>query len=183
MIESPEDMISRVRQMASGSDTWDLSPNDIAALKYLLELVDSIPKPPPVDDDKSAWIAAHGCARLKTLLAENIEHSAVYRDERNAWIRGQLPEGWCLQSDYVGDELKEPRNSTEEDLELLEQARNDWKSDCQPFGERPVLKYTCVPNESRAGKRQLWCGAVAVSHVHGEPVLFGVPKEFVRSDK
>lgn len=34
--ESFEDQLSRVQQMASGSPTWDLSPNDIAALKAVL---------------------------------------------------------------------------------------------------------------------------------------------------
>lgn len=36
MAESFEDQVSRVEQMASGSPTWDLSPNDIAALKAVL---------------------------------------------------------------------------------------------------------------------------------------------------
>lgn len=36
MSESFEDQLSRVGQMASGSPTWDLSPNDIAALKAVL---------------------------------------------------------------------------------------------------------------------------------------------------
>ena len=36
MSESFEDQLSRVGMMASGSPTWDLSPNDIAALKAVL---------------------------------------------------------------------------------------------------------------------------------------------------
>lgn len=37
MSESPEDMISRVRMMSEDDGcTWDLSPNDQAALKYVL---------------------------------------------------------------------------------------------------------------------------------------------------
>lgn len=36
MSESFDDQLSRVGQMASGSPTWDLSPNDIAALKAVL---------------------------------------------------------------------------------------------------------------------------------------------------
>ena len=36
MSESFEDKLSRVEQMASGSETWDLSDNDIAALKAVL---------------------------------------------------------------------------------------------------------------------------------------------------
>ena len=36
MSESFEDQLSRVGQIASGSPTWDLSPNDIAALNAVL---------------------------------------------------------------------------------------------------------------------------------------------------
>lgn len=41
MAESDADKLSRVRLMASGSDTWDLSSNDIAALKYVLVSLDA----------------------------------------------------------------------------------------------------------------------------------------------
>ena len=34
-IESNKDKLSRVRQMSTGDPTWDLSPNDLAALKYV----------------------------------------------------------------------------------------------------------------------------------------------------
>lgn len=37
MAENFADQLSRVRSMASGSDTWDLSVNDIAALKAVLK--------------------------------------------------------------------------------------------------------------------------------------------------
>lgn len=36
MAESFEEQLDRVKSMASGSATWDLSHNDIAALKVLL---------------------------------------------------------------------------------------------------------------------------------------------------
>ncbi len=36
-METPEEMLSRVELMASGSQTWDLSKNDIEALKYVLK--------------------------------------------------------------------------------------------------------------------------------------------------
>lgn len=36
MGESDADKLSRVRMMASGSETWDLSRNDVAALKHVL---------------------------------------------------------------------------------------------------------------------------------------------------
>jgi hypothetical protein len=37
MSESFDEQISRVRQMADGDPTWDLSQKDIAALKALLQ--------------------------------------------------------------------------------------------------------------------------------------------------
>ncbi len=36
-MESEREMLSRVESMASGSQTWDLSKNDIEALKYVLK--------------------------------------------------------------------------------------------------------------------------------------------------
>lgn len=36
-MESKADMIHRVRLMADGEDTWDLSDNDIAALQHVLD--------------------------------------------------------------------------------------------------------------------------------------------------
>lgn len=42
-METPEEMMSRLRQMSSGSsETWDLSPNDQAAIKYLIGLNESL---------------------------------------------------------------------------------------------------------------------------------------------
>jgi hypothetical protein len=36
MKESQAEMLDRVNQMASGSETWDLSDNDLEALRYVL---------------------------------------------------------------------------------------------------------------------------------------------------
>lgn len=36
-MQSEQEMLSRVESMASGSQTWDLSKNDLEALKYVLE--------------------------------------------------------------------------------------------------------------------------------------------------
>lgn len=38
------DQLSRVRLMASGDPTWDLSPNDLAALTAVLERLDAAPQ-------------------------------------------------------------------------------------------------------------------------------------------
>lgn len=40
LTESHTEMIARVRNMADGHRAWDLSPNDLAALRYVLRLVD-----------------------------------------------------------------------------------------------------------------------------------------------
>lgn len=37
MPETPSQMLARVHGMAQGNPTWDLSPNDVAALNYLLD--------------------------------------------------------------------------------------------------------------------------------------------------
>ena len=39
--ESSADKVGRVKGMASGSQTWDLSEKDIAALKYVLEALEN----------------------------------------------------------------------------------------------------------------------------------------------
>jgi hypothetical protein len=41
-MESPEEQLSRVKMMASDNDTWDLSPNDQAALRHVVGLVESL---------------------------------------------------------------------------------------------------------------------------------------------
>jgi len=42
MSESPADKLSRVRQMSTGDPTWDLSKNDLQALRYVVASVDSL---------------------------------------------------------------------------------------------------------------------------------------------
>lgn len=43
MPESPEDKISRVRMMAQDNGgTWDLSPNDQAALKHVIAMIEAM---------------------------------------------------------------------------------------------------------------------------------------------
>lgn len=69
--------------------------------------------------ERRAWIEAHGSPRLRRLLAEGIEHLAVYRDERLAVERP----GWCWLDDVDDVDLDEPRNAPEEALDLLDVAR------------------------------------------------------------
>lgn len=44
MSESMAEQIERVRGMAAGDETWDLSPNDISALKTVMESRDAAEK-------------------------------------------------------------------------------------------------------------------------------------------
>ena len=74
--------------------------------------------------EKRAWIEAHGSPRLKRLLAEGIEHDAVYRDER---LAHDYP-GWTWEEDICGEDggeyrLCDPRNAPVEALDLLDRAR------------------------------------------------------------
>lgn len=41
MSESPKEMMGRVRAMAAGGETWDLSDNDLAALRHVLKMHDA----------------------------------------------------------------------------------------------------------------------------------------------
>jgi len=182
MPESPEDKFDRVQMMINDDGTtWDLSPKDKDALEFVLkmaELAMPVDNKLPTDRNKADWIIKHGSDRLKMLLEEGIEFGAVYRDECCQWIRERLPEGWCLASDYIGGELKEPRNSTEDDLEMLASCRLDQRDQPELFDSKPVLKYTCVFTGSN--KKADWCGSVVFSVVQGEAVLFGVPARFVK---
>lgn len=71
-----------------------------------------------------AWIKEHGSARLQLCAAEEIEHDAIYRDERLALERP----GWRWERDVAGEE-HEPRNPPLEALELLTEAR-ETDPDC-----------------------------------------------------
>jgi len=42
MAESSEDKISRLRAMTWENGTWDLSPNDIAAIQHGLRMIDAL---------------------------------------------------------------------------------------------------------------------------------------------
>lgn len=43
MSEEYDDQLSRVRLMSQGDPTWDLSPNDVAALKAVLSRASMLP--------------------------------------------------------------------------------------------------------------------------------------------
>jgi hypothetical protein len=69
--------------------------------------------------DQRSWIEAHGSPRLRRLLIEQIEHGAVYRDERLAY---ELPQ-WVFDSNELTSDLAEPRNPPQTALDLLDRAR------------------------------------------------------------
>lgn len=73
------------------------------------------------DGERADWIAEHGSERLRRLVAEGIEHDAVYRDERLAVDRPGWD--WLADSDWGEASLAEPRNASEAALRLLDRAR------------------------------------------------------------
>lgn len=103
-------------------------------------------------EERAAWIEAHGSPRLKRLVAEGIEHDAVYRDERLALERP----GWRWDRDVPGS-ADDPRNAPMSALELLDEARETdpdaelvyWtvheEDDEDDDGEPVMVRgYTCV---------------------------------------
>src|SRR5690625_2192650 len=66
--------------------------------------------------EREEWGREHGSPRLRRLLEEEIEHGAVYFDERFAAERP----GW---SENAAIPTREPRNAPEEALGLLDEAR------------------------------------------------------------
>jgi len=66
--------------------------------------------------EREEWVREHGSPRLRRLLEEEIEHGAVYFDER---LAAERP-GW---SENAAIPTREPRNAPEEALGLLDEAR------------------------------------------------------------
>jgi hypothetical protein len=109
--------------------------------------------------DRAAWIVVHGSPRLQRLVAEKIEHDAVYRDERLAL---ELP-GWEWYSRVSGDD-DEARNATEGALVFLDEARKQAPTAKLAYwvhnehGEYGATSSKCI-----AGcKRPAWRGYVAL---------------------
>ncbi|MCE5324910.1 MAG: hypothetical protein LLG01_00700 [Planctomycetaceae bacterium] len=118
--------------------------------------------------EENAWIAEHGSTRLKRLVAENIEHEAVYLEERLTLERP----GWAYDADVQG-EAKEPRNSKQEGLDLLDEAR---KTDPEA-----QLVWWVVDNSDdpdREDTHAIWKGYACTAEFLGRDIVFGVPKEY-----
>lgn len=117
---------------------------------------------------RNEWIAAHGSARLRRLVAEQIECEAVYRDERLALER---PE-WRYDDNSIRGAAEEIRNASEEALTRLDEARKtapdarlvywvadaDGEMDCEDFR-----------------------GPVCVAEFQDRQIVFRPPAEIVRS--
>ena len=106
------------------------------------------------DAERSAWIAAHGSARLRMLAAEGLGLDRTYRAER---LAAERPGGWAWESETCG-ELVGLRDASQESLDALIAARAvapDAKlaylsdsahvEDCdhgygEDFKERPILR-------------------------------------------
>lgn len=118
--------------------------------------------------ERAAWIEAHGSPRLRRLLAEEIEHEAVYRDERLALERP----GWRWDT-ITGTQQHEPRNAPDSALDLLDEARKlapDARLVYWTVDEAPDDEYEDV---SRVAVRGYTCEAKFM----GSTIVFRVDED------
>ena len=129
--------------------------------------------------ERKEWIFAHGSDRLKRLVEENIEHTAVYLDERLAVERP----GWRWTKDVRGDE-DEPRNVPESALDLLDKARASVPEDERPDVELVYWVVEACGSEHDfheddicPGHHDGWRGYAAKDIFMGHDVIFGGPED------
>ena len=94
------------------------------------------------EQERRDWIAAHGSPRLRRLVKENIEHKAVYRDERLAADRP----GWMWAD--KDDDFEEARNAPEAALDLIDKARETIP------GQAVWLRYVVSRDEETGEERR-----------------------------
>lgn len=121
--------------------------------------------------ERQAWIAERGSPRLQRLVAEKIDHDGVYFSERFALERP----GWRAWYDIPGEQ-KEPRNATEDALNLLDTARIDEPSaklvyvtvdhDCTD---------ACPYDPAEKCSKYDWTGYAALAEYLGKTIVFGGP--------
>ena len=117
--------------------------------------------------ERIAWINAHGSARLRRCQAENIEHGAIYADER---LAAERP-GWLWWSDVPGDD-SEPRNPNEAAFAMLDEARKT----------APDAKLVYVASEAETDDetgeetKPAEYGYAALASFLGRQIVFGWPK-------
>lgn len=123
---------------------------------------------------RAAWIAEYGSPRLQRLLAEGIEHRAVYRDERLALERV----GWRWDSKVLGDG-EEPRNPPESALELLDQARATEPTARLVYWvvEACESEHYYHDEDRCPGYHEGWRGYAAVAEFLGRKIVYGGPEE------
>jgi hypothetical protein len=109
--------------------------------------------------EKEAWIAQHGSARLKRMLAERIQHEAVYEDERLAIERP----GWSYDTDQ-NLEIREPRNPTDAAFDLLDRARV-----LEPTAG--LRYYRLIADDEYEGKSVKERGYVCYARFLGDPII------------
>jgi len=121
--------------------------------------------------ERRQWIEVHGSDRLKRLVEEEIEHEAVYLDERLALDRP----GWRWERKTPGVEV-EARNARQDGLDLLDEARKTdedaklvwWRiehehDDGDPYDECPEYE---------------WRGYACRGEFLGKAIVYGVPDEY-----
>jgi len=108
--------------------------------------------------DRQGWIGENGSDRLQRLLAEAIEHDAVYYDERLAADRP----GWRWYRDVPG-RIDEPRNPPADALALLDEARR--------IAPDAGLQYYVIDDDETG--EMLETGYVAADDYLGRQIVFG----------
>lgn len=121
---------------------------------------------------RNEWIAAHGSARLRRLVAENIECAAVYRDERLALDR---PE-WRYDDNSIRGAAEEIRNASEEALAILDEAR-------KTATDAKLVYWVADEETDDDGEFEYeeFRGAVCVATFLDRQIVFRPPAEIVRT--
>jgi len=125
--------------------------------------------------ERATWIDEHGSTRLRRLVAEEIVHAAVYRDERLALERP----AWTWYNNTYGTD-EEPRNAPMEALEMLDKARE--------VDEEAELRYWRPTEDDIDSDQEIysmddlpdWRGYVATAGFLGREIVFGLPEECIR---
>jgi hypothetical protein len=115
--------------------------------------------------EQAAWIRAHGSPRLRRCLAEKIECTASYRDERLAAARP----GWRWYSNVRG-EFAAPRNPPEETFAMLDAARKTAPD--------AILSFFVAEAECDSDGDEVipeWRGYVAAADFLGAEIVLGGP--------
>lgn len=140
------------------------------AAKAAKEKAEKAAKAKLAEEEKAAWIEAHGSNRLRRMAKEGIECQAVYRDERLALDRP----GWRWLEDVHG-ENKEPRNVPEEAFAILDEARKvDPEAELDYWVVEHECDDSCYGDDCPAYD---WTGYVATALFLGEWIVLGGPQE------